>query len=63
MLDDEGTKLAMQEYLSGAGKYANSENLAQAITTYWSEFGDCNLQDQSLASRTAHVWLNKEGYS
>ena len=32
MLEDQGTCMAMDQYISSAGKHANSDGLAQAVT-------------------------------
>ena len=35
LLEDRGTRSAMEQYISGTGKHANSEGLAQVVTDYW----------------------------
>lgn len=35
LIDDEGTKLALREYLAGAGQKLNGPSVAFAISTYW----------------------------
>ena len=47
MLEDESTLVAIREYLSGAGESLSTQNLANAITSYWRsgklDFGDDDL--------------------
>ena len=62
LLEDRGTRLAMEQYISRAGKHANSEGLAQAVTDYWNmlEPEDSEspaLADRELALRTAREWF------
>ena len=44
MLEDESTLVAIREYLAGAGESLSTQNLANAITSYWRsgklDFGD-----------------------
>ena len=52
----------MEQYISGAGKHANSEGLAQAVTNYWGsepleDIDSPALADQELAPRTAREWF------
>ena len=35
MIDDEGTKLALREYLAGAGEAITGQSVAYAISEYW----------------------------
>ena len=54
-------------FLSGAGKHANFEGLAQAVTYYWSmlEPEDSEspaLADRGLAPRIAREWFRQIGY-
>jgi len=35
LIDDERTKLALREYLAGAGEKLNGQSVAFAISTYW----------------------------
>ena len=60
MLEDQGTCMAMDEYISSVGKYANSDGLAQAVTGYWQTLQEednlsCELESayRELAPRTA----------
>ena len=46
----------MEQYFSGAGKLANSEGLARAVTNYWNSLKDSEspaLADRELAPHTA----------
>ena len=55
----------MEQYISGAGKHANSEGLAQAVTDYRDSLEDLDspaLADQELAPRTAREWFCRMGY-
>ena len=57
----------MEQYISRAGKHANSEGLAQAVTDYWNmlELEDSEspaLADLELAPRTAREWFRRMGY-
>jgi hypothetical protein len=63
MLEDQGTCLAMEQCISGAGKQANSEGLAHAVTAYWSSLDlETSLSDRELAPRTAREWFRRMGY-
>ena len=60
MPEDQGTCMAMDEYISSAGKHANSDGLAQAVTDYWQTLQEednlcCELESayRELAPRTA----------
>ena len=49
----------------GAGKHANSDGLAQAVTDYWNSLEDSEspaLADRGLASRIAREWFRRMGY-
>ena len=35
LIDDEGTRLALREYLAGAGERVTGQSVAYAISTYW----------------------------
>ena len=35
LIDDEGTKLALREYLAGAGERITGQSVAYAISSYW----------------------------
>jgi len=35
LIDDEGTKLALREYLAGAGEAITGQSVAYAISSYW----------------------------
>ena len=55
----------MEQYISGAGKHANSEGLAQAVTDYWNSLEDSEspaLADRGLAPRTARERFRRMGY-
>ena len=66
LLEDQGTRSAMEQYISGAGKHANSEGLAQAVADYWNFLGEDSespaLADRDLAPRTAGEWSRRMGY-
>ena len=67
LLEDRGTHSAMEQYISGAGKHANSEDLAQAVTDYWSpkpleDLGSPVLANQELTSCTARERFHRMGY-
>ena len=54
----------MEQYISGAGKHANSEGLAQAVTDYWNSLEDSEspaLADRGLAPRTARERFRRMG--
>jgi hypothetical protein len=64
MLEDEGTLMAFEEYMTGEGKLATGPGLANAITDYWRSEGITNEDgsDKELADRTATEWMNRRGY-
>jgi hypothetical protein len=64
MLEDEGTLMAFEEYMTGEGKLATGPGLANAITEYWRSEGITNEDgtDKELADRTATEWMNRRGY-
>jgi hypothetical protein len=55
MLEDEGTLMAFEEYMTGEGKLATGPGSANAITEYWRSEGITNEDgtDKELADRTA----------
>jgi hypothetical protein len=65
-LQDEGTILAMREFLAKAGDKLDSENLAQAVIQFWRDNkmddGQHQLSDieKMISSRACRRWLNKE---
>jgi len=72
---DEGTLLAVYEYMAGAGLHATTEDLAKAITSFWlhlaknseskTQTDDCINSDGGLrlATRTAREWLDRMEYN
>ena len=66
LLEDQGTRSAMEQYISGVGKHANSEGLAQAVTDIWNSLGEDSesptLADRDLAPRTAREWFRRMEY-
>ncbi|KAA8903597.1 hypothetical protein FN846DRAFT_919925 [Sphaerosporella brunnea] len=64
MLEDEGTLMAFEEYMTGEGKLATGPGLANAITEYWRSEGITNEDgsEAKLADRTATEWMNRKGY-
>ncbi|KAA8913471.1 hypothetical protein FN846DRAFT_929236 [Sphaerosporella brunnea] len=64
MLEDEGTLMAFEEYMTGEGKLATGPGLANAITEYWRSEGITNEDgsEAELADRTATEWMNRRGY-
>jgi hypothetical protein len=54
MLVDEGTLLAMREYIASTGLQANSEGLANAITVFWSQLA------KEIALQTAGMMIGAE---
>jgi len=48
-LDDEGTQLAIREFIAGTGDGVTSHRLAQAITTYWAT-GNLPLEETECVS-------------
>jgi hypothetical protein len=64
MLEDEGTLMAVEEYMTGEGKLATALGLANAITEHWEREG-IKKKDGSkkeLAERTAREWMHRRGY-
>jgi hypothetical protein len=64
MLEDEGTLMAVEEYMTGEGKLATALGLANAITEHWQREG-IKKKDGSkkeLAERTAREWMHRRGY-
>ena len=65
LLEDRAARSAMEQYISGAGKHANSEDLAQAVTNFRGslEYSESPaLADRELAPRTAREWFRRMGY-
>ena len=66
LFEDQGTRLAMEQYISGAGQHANSEGLAQAVIDYWNSLGEDSespaLADRDLAPRTARERYTRTAY-
>jgi hypothetical protein len=51
MLEDEGTLIAMHEYMVGAGKMATSEGLSKWITESWADLAvDIALQIDGMVA-------------
>lgn len=68
-LTDEGTLLAIREFIANAGDTVSSHSMAVAITKYWASCDTAvhaekhvNSVSRVLKSRTAANWLNKLGY-
>jgi hypothetical protein len=51
MLKDEGTQIAVQEYLAGVGKGVTSQSLANAISAFW-QTGHLPLDDPDVPGTT-----------
>jgi hypothetical protein len=74
MLEDEGTRRVVEEYMTAAGELASSQGLAKAVSDYWAsldsdaEENDHTLgptreqREKGLSIRTAHEWMNRRGY-
>jgi len=45
LINDEGTRLALREYLAGAGERVTGQHLAFAISTYW-QSGTLHVEEQ-----------------
>ena len=62
LLEGQGTRSAMEQYISGA---ANSEGLAQAAADHWNSLEDSEspaLADRELIPRAAREWFRRMGY-
>jgi len=63
MLEDPGTREAMQVYINSTGRTVNAAGLAGAVTSYWTESELPEYHDKQLAERTAVEWFHRCGYS
>jgi hypothetical protein len=75
LLEDAGTLIAVQEYMTGAGKLASQAGLAKAVTDYWSSL-DRNIDgynttrtgpskaqiDRGLSERTPREWMKRRWF-
>ena len=62
LLEDRGTCLAVEQYISGAGKLTNSEGLAQAVADYCKSLEDSESPvpvGRELVPWTAIEWFRR----
>lgn len=67
LLDDEGTRRAMKEYVERNPESANAEGLAHAVLEYWKRarregLTDPSMGREALPARTVQRWFDRMGY-